>query len=202
MFSDVHIPTSSIDLSCRGFAVMPDPSWTHGIWLAGRRCARDTCAVGIRDRFDGDGPMLIGITFFAVVGALLLTVVLTSSTRVQWTGTSVKGVDRGGIVYYTYDGQQNSLDRTSRFMSSTVYLDPSKPESTAMLGDVADRVVDVVSVAVPFLIAATILGVGVSRRIRWRRRANDPSAGGFGHGLDPEVVQRLIQRQREGRLGN
>jgi hypothetical protein len=158
--------------------------------------------VGIRDRFDGDGPMLLGASFFFVVSALLLTVVLTSSTRVQWTGTSVKGVERGGIVYYTYDGQQNSLDDTSRFMSSRVYLDPSNPESTAMLGDVADRVVDVASVSVPFLIGVTIVGVGVTRRIRWRRRANDPAAGGFGHGLDPEVVQRLIQKQREGRLGN
>jgi hypothetical protein len=157
--------------------------------------------VGIQYRFDGDGPMMIGASFFLVVGSILLAVVLTSSTRVQWTGTSVKGVERGGIVYYTYDGQQNSLDDTSRFMSSTVYLDPSKPESTAMLGNVADRVVDVVSVVVPYSIAAIILGVGVTRRVRWRRRNNDPTASGFGYGLDPEVVQRLIQKQRQQRLG-
>jgi hypothetical protein len=152
------------------------------------------------ERIDGDGALIAAAAFFLALGSLLLVVALTSSSRVQWTGTSVHGVERGGIVFYSYDGQNYSLDDTSRFLSHTVYLDPAKPATTAMLGSIGDRIVDLVSVLGPYGIAAVIIVVGVRRRRHYRRRANDPSAGGFGYGLDPEVVHRLIERRRAGRL--
>lgn len=70
---------------------------------------------------DGNVLLITSAVFFIAVGSILATLVFSS---VLWSGTAVQGVDRGGIVYYTYDGQTNSLDDTSRFYSHTVYLDP------------------------------------------------------------------------------
>ena len=61
-------------------------------------------------------------------------------------GTSIQGTERGGIVHYSYNEQNYSLDVTSRFMSSTVYLDPGHPDTSAMLDNSADRAVDIVTV--------------------------------------------------------
>ncbi len=151
----------------------------------------------VRSRFEGTAPMLVGASVFFIVGCLFLVGALTGPTRVQWTGRSVQGTERGGIVYYSYNGQNYSLDSTSRFMSNTVYFDPSDPHS-AMLGNAADRVLDIVTVAGPYAIATIILVVGTSRRIRRRRaRRRDLSSGttaSFGQGLDPALVRRLIER--------
>jgi hypothetical protein len=149
---------------------------------------------------DGNVLLIISAVFFIAVGSILASLVFSS---VLWSGTAVQGVDRGGIVYYTYDGQTNSLDDTSRFYSHTVYLDPERPDTSAVLGDPARKVFDVASVAIPFLIALVIIAAGVRRERQFRRGsgADDPSVGGFGHGLDPEVVHRLIERRRRADRG-
>jgi hypothetical protein len=115
---------------------------------------------------------------------------------VRWTGTSVQGDERGGIVYYTYHGQNYSLDDTSRFDSHTVYFNPKHPDTSAELGNSAETVVDIASVAVPFLIALAIVAFKARRVWRTRRTRNDPAAVGFGHGLDLEVVHRLLNERR------
>lgn len=151
----------------------------------------------IRDAFDGSGLVISAAVFFFALGLILIPVVFLSSVR--WTGTSVQGVDRGGIVYYTYNGQNYSLDDTSRFDSHTVYFRPSRPDTTAQLGNSAATVVDIGSVAVPFLIGLAIVGFETRRIWRTRRTRNNPAAIGFGHGLDLEVVHRLLDERRRER---
>ena len=58
------------------------------------------------------------------------------------------------------------------------------------------KVVDLTIVAVPFLIAFAIVGVESRRYWRYRRARFKPAPVGFGQGLDPEVLQRLIDKRR------
>lgn len=148
----------------------------------------------VRNALDGNGFVVGAAIFFFVLGLILIPVVFLSS--VQWAGTSVQGIDRGGIVYYIYKGQTYSLDDTSRFNSHTVYFNPKDPDTTAELGNAPLEVVDVVSVAAPFLIALAIVGVASRRHWRIRRARNDPAPVGFGHGLDHEVLHRLLEQRR------
>ncbi len=142
--------------------------------------------------------MLIGASVFFILGCVALLAALTGPGRVQWTGRSVQGTEIGGIVYCSYDGQNYSLDSTSRFMSNTVYFDPSHPYTSAMLGNAADRVLDIVTVAGPYAIATIILVTGTSRRMLRRRARRKPGSSdpttSFGQGLDPGDVRRLIER--------
>ena len=150
----------------------------------------------IRDAFDGSGLVVSAALFFFALGFILIPVVFSS---VRWTGTAVHGIDRGGIVYYTYQGQNYSLDDTSRFDSHTVYFNPKHPDTSAELGNSAATAVDIASVAVPFLIALAIVAFEARRLWRVRRTRNDPAAVGFGHGLDLEVVHRLLDERRRER---
>ena len=150
--------------------------------------------VRLRSAIEGNGFIVSVAIFFLALGVILIPFVFLSS--VQFTGTAVQGIDRDGIVYYTYNGQNYSLDDTSRFNSHTVYFRPSRPDTTAELGNTPMKVVDVVIVAVPFLIAFTIIGLEARRYWRYRRARFKPAPVGFGYGLDPEVLQRLIDKRR------
>ncbi len=148
----------------------------------------------LRNAFDGSGFVIAAAIFFFALGLILIPVVFLSSVR--WTGTEVQGTERGGIVYYTYNGQNYSLDDTSRFDTHTVYFRPSRPDTTAQLGNSASTFVDVASVAVPFLIGLAIVSMEIRRIWRTRRTRNNPAAIGFGHGLDLEVVHRILDERR------
>jgi hypothetical protein len=152
----------------------------------------------LRNALEGNGLVLGAALFFLALGLILIPVVFLSS--VQWTGTAVQGVERGGLVYYSYKGQNYSLDDTSRFNTNTVYFKPKHPDTTAELGNPPIKVVDVASVAVPFLIGFAIAGVEARRHLRGRRlrRArNDAEPVGFGQGLDREVLHRLLEQRRQ-----
>ena len=148
-----------------------------------------------RNALEGNGFIVSVAVFFLALGLILIPFVLLSS--VQFTGTAVQGVDRGGIVYYTYNGQNYTVDDTSRFNSHTVYLRPKRPDTTAELGNTPTKVLDVAIVAVPFLIAFTITGVEARRYWRFRRAQYKPVPVGFGQGLDHEVLHRLIEKRRQ-----
>jgi hypothetical protein len=148
----------------------------------------------LRSALEGNGFIISVAIFFVALGLILIPFVLLSS--VQFTGTAVHGVDRGGIVYYSYKGQNYSLDDTSKFNSHTVYFRPSRPDTTAELGNTPMKVLDVVIVAIPFLIAFTIAGVEARRYWRYRRARNKPEPVGFGQGLDHDVLRRLNEKRR------
>jgi hypothetical protein len=139
------------------------------------------------------GPLAVWAGLFVVLGLILIPVMFSS---VQWSGTAIKGVDRGGIVYYTYLGQNYSIDDTSSLNTHTVYLDPKHPDTSAELGNPYARALDVAVVAVPFVIAAVLVGFSLRQRARRRSEREHPKDGGFGQGLDPEFVRRLNAERR------
>lgn len=156
-------------------------------------------AMGVRERLDGNRLLVSGVVLLALVGSLILHGSLSGDSGLQWTGTKVQGVERGGIVFWSYQGQSYTLDHTSRFASDTVAFDAKDPAGTAELVYPVDRDVEAAAVLACPLAAVALAGFGV---LRARRRSAVPRAdrlgGGYGSGLDPEVVQRLIEKRRQG----
>jgi hypothetical protein len=117
----------------------------------------------------------------------------------QWTGTAVQAVDHGGIAYYSFHGQNYTLDVTSpKLRSSTVYLDPANP-SNAMLSNPVTRWTDFATVGGPFAASVLLLTLGFVRRSRRRRRRLKDRGPGLslGNGLDHGTEGRLLGRRRE-----
>lgn len=153
-------------------------------------------AARVRRQLRG-GPAAAWTAAFFALGLILAAIEFST---VQWTGTAVQGVERDGIVYYTYRGQLHSIDDTSSFNTHTVYFDPSDPDTSAQLGNGVREAVDVTIVAVPFLIGLTIVGFAVRNRAIARRLS--PKSGTFGHGMDPDALHRLNVARRQANLPN
>ena len=75
-------------------------------------------------------------TWFAaalfVLGSGFILADLQSPSLLQWTGTQVADVQKGGIAYYSFKGVEYTLDLPVRApgqsaMPSTVVLDPENP---------------------------------------------------------------------------
>ena len=142
----------------------------------------------------GRAPALVWAALLIVLGGITTGFAFTS---VLWTGTSIQGVERGGIVYYTFRGQNYSVDDTSRFNSPTVYFDPHDPGGTAQLDNIAFRLVSVGLAALPILIALVIIGFDIRRRRIIRRQTKAPDERVFGDGLDVDLVHRLNVERRQ-----
>jgi hypothetical protein len=152
--------------------------------------------VNLRARLDGNGWLVAVVVVLVAVSLLILHSSLSGPTAVQWTGTKVQGVNKGGIVSFSYAGQTYSIDHSDSFDSTTVAFRKGDPADTAILVNRYERRVEVAGVVVPWILAAGIVGGTLYRR---RRRQGELLAGddGFGRGLDPEVVQRLIEKRRQ-----
>jgi hypothetical protein len=109
-----------------------------------------------------------------VVGTLFVLAEVQSPSLLQWTGTAVHDVQSGGIAYYSFRGQNYTLNVDSpEKWSSTVYLDPGDP-STAMFANTLTRFTEAATVAGPYAGSVILLGLGFARRSR-RRRLNGTS---------------------------
>jgi len=102
-----------------------------------------------------------------------LLVAANSSSALQWTGTAHRGTERDGIVFYSFGGRDYTLDDpgSTRTGERTLYLDPSRP-ADAVLPSLGDRVLDIGTVGVPYLVAIGFLLAG------WRRRRHRAMARG------------------------
>ncbi|MGH9124133.1 MAG: hypothetical protein ACRDZ8_05315, partial [Acidimicrobiales bacterium] len=110
---------------------------------------------------------------FLVLSLAFLVVAALSPTSLQWTGTAVHATyTRDGSIHYTYHGQSYLLadPTSSTFHETTVFIDPSKP-ANAILDNPFDRVLDVVSVGGPLLLAALVFALGFRRRRRRQKVA-------------------------------
>jgi len=94
-----------------------------------------------------------------VVGGLFLLVEAQSPSKLYWTGESVPGVNHGGIIYYSVDGQQETIDAPGpaprHDIPVTVYVDPANPTDALVLGP--GRWIEAVALGVWFLAAAALL---------------------------------------------
>jgi hypothetical protein len=113
-------------------------------------------------------------TVFLVFGFAMAWVVLTSASGVQWTGKSVHGSTRGGVVTYTYRGAEYTLpdenhNAYATAHPATVWLSRSHPEDVdrAFVANASARWSDFVFVVVWFLIAAGFVIGGVIRHRRF-----------------------------------
>ena len=128
-----------------------------------------------RDRGGSDDflhPYRVGAAMFLVLGVLCLLVELQSPSLIFWTGERVAGTNDAGIVYYTVDGQNRTLndprEPPPRPVPVTVYADPddaSQDRSSNLA-----RGFDVIFVLGPFVAAGAVIIIGLLRRQRIRRR--------------------------------
>src|SRR3954447_17105935 len=73
---------------------------------------------------------------FLVVGVVMLIIVVTSASGVQWTGIRVHGQSQAGVVTYTYRGSEYTLTDDSHKTYATphrvtVWLSRSHPEDSS-----------------------------------------------------------------------
>ena len=160
--------------------------------------AIDSARKPFRRWLQGTGPFSGLAVGFLLLGGLFLLIAMWSPSWILWTGHPVPSSERGGIVFYSYRGQNYSLDPPSRFVfhETTVYLEPANP-SVAMLNDPVERAIDLVTVGGPVVVAVVLLGFGFRRRRRWAR-ADAAPRDGFGQGIDRETMAWLRDRQRGG----
>lgn len=153
--------------------------------------------MGVRERLDGNRWLVAVVAILVLVSLVILHSSLTGPAAVQWTGTKLKGTERGGIVYYSYRGEQYTLDHTDKFDSTIVAFKPSDPSGTAILVNDNERWVEAAGVVVPYPLAAGIVMLTLRKRRRVQAELLAGPDDGFGRGLDPEVVQRLIEKRRK-----
>src|ERR1019366_3941455 len=55
--------------------------------------------------FEDMGTFIAGAVALFVVGSLFLVAAVQSPSMLQWTGTAVRSVESGGLLYYTFHGQ-------------------------------------------------------------------------------------------------
>lgn len=104
-----------------------------------------------------------------VVGTLFVLAEAQSPSLLQWTGTAVHNVQSGGIAYYSFHGQNYTLNVDSPDKwSSTIYLDPADP-SNAMFANTVTRFTEATTIAGPYAGSVILLALGFARRSRRRR---------------------------------
>lgn len=117
-------------------------------------------------------PYRIGATVLLVLGVLCLLVELQSPSLIFWTGERVPGTNDGGIIYYTVDGEDRTLNDPRAAPAQpepvVVYVDPEDAtrdrSSNLALG------FDAIFVLSPFVAAAAVITIGLGRRRTFRRR--------------------------------
>ena len=149
----------------------------------------------IRARSDGLGPYIAGACVLVLLGVMGLLLRLQSpSDKLLWTGTKIAGSERDGLVYYQWQGQHYAIDVPGYGNKThvSVFIDPADPDD-GITDSVLRRGLDVLFTVVPIALGLGVLTLGVRRR----RSATKAEPTGFGQGLDPVVVDRLLQQIRQ-----
>jgi hypothetical protein len=134
----------------------------------------------------------------AVLGTIFLVFTLTSIGGLVWIGTPVHGVERDGIVYYSYGGQQYTIDDSGSYRTGprTVYVDSSKP-TRAVLATFGSQAIQDSIVGVPWIAALAFFVLAIRRKWRYVRYRRDRETRpeqrpSYGEGLDPELIRRVL----------
>jgi hypothetical protein len=155
-----------------------------------------------RQVVEGCGPQLAAAAALATLGTIFLIFTLTSIGGLMWIGTPVHGHEQDGIVYYSYGGQQYTIDDNGSFRTGprTVYVDSGKP-TRATLETTSSLAIQDAIVGVPYLGAVVFALVAIRRKWRYARRRRDhdehpEQRASFGEGLDPELVRRVLSERK------
>jgi hypothetical protein len=149
----------------------------------------------VRAACDGLALPIGGCCFLVLLGVLSLLLLLQSpSDKLLWTGSKVAATERGGLIFYSWQGQPYTLDVPGFANKAhvTVFLDPGDPD-TAITDSLPRRILDGLFIVAPMVLGVGVLGFGV-----WRRRSiqRNDARNGFGTGLDPDLVGRLLKEVR------
>lgn len=152
-------------------------------------------------------PFIMGAVVFFVFGVFALLLELQSESFVQWDGIEVHGDTYAGVTTYSYGGQEYSIDNTAvsvtnlHHIPTTVWLPRNAPDdpARAFIDSPIDRWTDFAFLTGWFIAVDVVLTVGLLRSfLRRRRRDRAALAGeGFGTGLDPELVQRILAERSQ-----
>ncbi len=120
-----------------------------------------------------------------------------------WTGRQVIGRDTGGVVLYPLNGHSFTIvvpDESPNTPAHDirVFVDPNNPAG-AFVDNPLTRWLDATFVATPFIVAAALVGLALtrtSRQARARRTAGHRTGSGQGFDLD-ELRPRRSRRQVE-----
>lgn len=117
-------------------------------------------------------PYRIAALCLLVLGVLCVLVQLQSPSMILWTGDAVRGTDDGGIIYYTVNGDERTLNDPHEApphpVPVTVYADPDDSSHDRVSGPA--KWFDAVFVSLPFAAAGVVLAVGIARRRRFYAR--------------------------------
>jgi hypothetical protein len=153
----------------------------------------------LRDMFSGTTPCSAVAVVFALVGVAFLGSVLLSPGGWQWwlDAKAVHGTERDGIVFYSYGGTSYTVDDvgSSRNGPRTVYVIPSEP-SNAALEEAPTQFLDWGMTAVPLVLAAGLVVVGLAKKRTADRERRRQAPGAFGAGLGRGTLDRLLEEQR------
>jgi hypothetical protein len=117
-----------------------------------------------------------------VLGVLCLLVELQSPSLVYWTGERVPATNDAGIIYYTVDGEQRTLNdpREAPAQPTPVAVYVDQDDAGRDRADGPGRWFDAVFVLAPFVTTGIVLVVGLERRRRFRRRVSARPLGPGG----------------------
>ena len=150
----------------------------------------------MRSTLSGTTPFsVIGLVFGVAASAFVASILLSPGGWQWWLDTkTVHGMERDGIVYYSYRGGNYTVDDqgSDRTGPRTVYLIPSQP-SNAVLSETPTQVLDLGLTGGLYLVGCGFVAAGFLRR---RRTMHDDRRGSFGRGLDHATIERLLAEQR------
>jgi hypothetical protein len=158
----------------------------------------------VRKHFEGIEPFAWTAAVLFVIGVIAVLLEIQSPSVVQWDGIKVHGITTGGVTYYTYRGQNYSVDNIHASSSdrtrrpTTVWLSRSNPTdfNSAYVENAWSRWLDFTIVMMWFFFSALVLSAGLLRR-HFRRRRIVETMGMYGSGLSDEVVRRLLEKRRQ-----
>jgi hypothetical protein len=154
----------------------------------------------VRAKRDELGGYLAGAAIFVVIAVIgLLAVVQDPSDMHRWIGTEVLGTEQNGVVRYAWHGESYTITVPGHANKAhvPVFFDPAHP-ANGVPESWASRVIDGLFVLGPLTLAALMIVLGM-RRWRTIRGPAVPVPGGYGRGLDPGAVHRLLDERRRHR---
>ena len=154
---------------------------------------------GLRRFFNGTGPYsgVAGGAFLLAL-AMLLAVLLSPHGWQWWLDAhAVHGHESGGVVTYSFDGQNWSVDDTRSLTRSgprTVYVIAAAPYDGS-LTNTPTVILDWALIAGPCSIGAGLLGLGFIRRSGTRRRQVEVDRGRMerhGHSIPSHLIREIL----------